>query len=76
MVDAIVVVTALLFVIWFAYVWCYGGNLSSFKFYRKYKGGIWYRYYPRMYPYMSFWTQDKNSVYSHEIIDLTEDYEK
>ena len=47
---------------------------TNYKWYRKWKGGIWYAYYPRMFPYMSFYTQDKESLHSHEIITDIEDY--
>ena len=50
--------------------------MKNWKWYRKWRGGIWYNYYPRMFPYMSFWTQDKESLYPHEVICDTEDYTK
>lgn len=54
----------------------WGSPITNYKWYRKYKGGIWYRYFPKMFPYMSFWTQDKDSLYDHEVIDKIEDYTK
>ena len=47
---------------------------TNFKWYRKFKGGVWYGYFPKMYMYMTFYTQDKDSIYEHEIIESIEDY--
>lgn len=47
---------------------------SDYKWYRKFIGGIWYCYFPKMYPYMTFYTQDPGSIYSHEIVEDIEDY--
>jgi len=47
---------------------------TNFKLYRKWQGGIWYNYIPVMFQYMSFWTQDKDNLQSHEIVVDTEDY--
>ena len=40
-------------------------KFENFKWYRKMKGGTWVRYFPRMYPYMIFWT--RGELYYHEI---------
>ena len=37
---------------------------ERFNWYRKLKGGIWTNYFPKMYPYTSFWT--RGNLYSHE----------
>ena len=52
--------------------------LNNFKWYRRFKGGIWYKYYPDLNccSYMTFWTQDKTSLAKHEKIIKTENYEK
>ena len=52
--------------------WCY--TPTNQKWYRKFKGGTWYGYYPRMYCYMTFYTQNRKSILSHEIIFSTEVY--
>jgi len=59
---------------WIYWEKCLNGKLSSLKIYRKYKGGTWYRYSPKMFPYMFFWTQDENIVSPHERINLIEKY--
>ena len=52
--------------------------MNRFKWYRWFKGGVWYKYYPDIHgcTHMRFWTQDKNSIVSHEIVIKTENYEK
>jgi len=47
---------------------------TDYRWYRKWHGGKWYNYSPRMYPYMSFWTQDKDSLAEHEILCEEEEY--
>jgi hypothetical protein len=34
-------------------------HLSKLKSYRRYKGGTWYRVFPKPFPYMSYWTNRK-----------------
>lgn len=47
---------------------------TNYKWYRKWLGGIWYEYSPKMFLYMTFYTQNKESIYEHEIIFNVEDY--
>jgi hypothetical protein len=32
---------------------------SSWRLYRRWRGGVWYHVLPRPYPYIHFWTQDE-----------------
>jgi hypothetical protein len=52
--EIFVVIGAITVSLILAYYWIWGGTLTTFKWYRWLKGGIWYRYFPKMYPYMSF----------------------
>ena len=74
--ETVTILTAIFLVCFIMYYWIWGGTLTTFKWYRRLKGGIWYKYFPKMYPYMSFWTQNKDSLYEHEVIDKIEDYSK
>lgn len=49
--------------------------MEYFKIYRWWKGGIWYNYYPKFYPYMSLWTQDKSELASHCVVEKVENYD-
>ena len=61
----------ILFIISFGYIY----TPNSYKWYRKFKGGIWFEYYePIKFPYGSFWTQDE--VSETAVIFTTEDYNK
>jgi hypothetical protein len=52
--------------------------LNNFKWYRKLRGGVWYKYYPDIHGMTTFeyWTQNKDNLAEHEIIIKTEDYGK
>jgi len=56
----------------------YNYTPNVYKWYRKWKGGIWYEtYYPIQFPYGSFWTQDEKVLEEAGCVLLNEeDYTK
>lgn len=52
--------------------WNYDYYGRKFKRYRRNKGGTWYRCFPEMYPYMSFWLQTSDCLGNMIVVDIEE----